>query len=425
MSLVVFFTEMLQLARQEIAELFLGLVLLLLVNKSMEKSKWTLLFLIFTFSLVLSHYGLTYLFIGMIVVTWAASFLISKIKPGTVSDLNRRLTPLILIGMAGLLCHMVHRHVKCRPVPDHGHGRGQDRQPICRVGNDLYLTPATIPGTATNLTTGQTNEANGITQPLAIITTSKVSILHDNYLYILLATQAMIVLGILSSLLFKGTFKFTREYYTLAFINVSLLALALVVPMFASSLNTTRLYQITLIFLAPFIVAGWVNFFRLPELVTRRTIRGLLPASLALLSIFLVVYLVFNTGLIFEVFKDVPMSYSLNNKNENMTYTIYNTMEVAGAEWMLDKRAEIARANNESFIPPVFSDTTHMLLLQDWNATRSYKMPNKYMLPTDTVESICLFGHVQYSEQRGCQCLLEWRTPELLYGGHVTDQGWP
>jgi uncharacterized membrane protein len=99
------------------------------------------------------------------------------------------------------------------------------------------------------------------------------------------------------------------------------------------------------------------------------------PVALKLFAVLMVVYLVFNTGLIFELFKDVPMSYSLNKKGENITYTIYNSMEVQGAEWLLHSRDTMTQASNVSYVAPIFCDMNNKLLLQDWNASRSYDMP--------------------------------------------------
>ncbi len=98
-SLVVFFTEMLQLARQEIAELFLALVVLVILDRGMEKARWSFLFLAFGLGLVMSHYGLTYIFIGTIVAGWALVYVVSKLRRDTVRDMNRRLGPVLIVAV--------------------------------------------------------------------------------------------------------------------------------------------------------------------------------------------------------------------------------------------------------------------------------------------------------------------------------------
>ncbi len=166
-----------------------------------------------------------------------------------------------------------------------------------------------------------------------------------------------------------------REFYALAFVNVMMLGVALVLPNFANALNTTRVYQIALIFLAPFFVLGWVNVFKAVGKLTKRSMSGTVSVAIALLSIFLVLYLIFNTGLIFEVAKDVPMSYSLDKQGANVSYTIYNPLEKAGALWTLDVQQTIYLAQNKTYMPPIFSDIYRSLFLQDWNTSRSYLLP--------------------------------------------------
>jgi len=70
MSLFVFYTEMLALARQQIAELFLALILLVMADKKIKGMHKSLLFVIFSFSLVVSHYGLSYIFMLMLFLSF-------------------------------------------------------------------------------------------------------------------------------------------------------------------------------------------------------------------------------------------------------------------------------------------------------------------------------------------------------------------
>ena len=65
-----FYTEMLAMAREEIAELFLVALLLLLVDKEMRRVPQFLLFGLFGFSLIVSHYALTYMFLFCFILAW-------------------------------------------------------------------------------------------------------------------------------------------------------------------------------------------------------------------------------------------------------------------------------------------------------------------------------------------------------------------
>lgn len=69
-SLFMFYTEMLQLARQQIAELFFVLLILLMIDKNMDKTKRAFLSIVFGVSLVVSHYGLSYIYMFCLISAW-------------------------------------------------------------------------------------------------------------------------------------------------------------------------------------------------------------------------------------------------------------------------------------------------------------------------------------------------------------------
>ena len=62
------------MARQEIAELFFVALLLLLVDKQMRRTPRYFLFGLFGFSLIVSHYATTYIFLFCFVVAWLSAF---------------------------------------------------------------------------------------------------------------------------------------------------------------------------------------------------------------------------------------------------------------------------------------------------------------------------------------------------------------
>jgi uncharacterized membrane protein len=78
MSLAMSFGEMTALARQEIAELFLVLLILLMIDKNMDKTKRSFLFIVFGISLVVSHYGLSYLYMLCLISSWLILVLVEN-----------------------------------------------------------------------------------------------------------------------------------------------------------------------------------------------------------------------------------------------------------------------------------------------------------------------------------------------------------
>ncbi len=78
MSMLVFFTEMVALARQQIAELFFVLIILLIVEQKLSSVKKTVLIIIFSLSLIVSHYGLSYICIAFLGIGWLFVILASN-----------------------------------------------------------------------------------------------------------------------------------------------------------------------------------------------------------------------------------------------------------------------------------------------------------------------------------------------------------
>ena len=94
-------------------------------------------------------------------------------------------------------------------------------------------------------------------------------------------------------------------------------------PFFASALNTSRLYQISLILLAPFGIIGGI------ALTSRlRNLSDPCNHSLHIVAIFLGIFLLFNCGWVYEVCQDESTSFALNS---SLDYPVFNKQEVLGS----------------------------------------------------------------------------------------------
>jgi len=199
------------------------------------------------------------------------------------------------------------------------------------------------------------------TQGLAIIKSSGTTVLYDIFKYMQILAQVFIVIGILSLLAGSKRMRYSLEHLLFAIISLTILVAGITVPFFASSLQTTRLYQISLIFLAPFFVVGWESVFALLGRAGAKINLRDKGLSLKFLSIFIVIYLSFNTGLIFERFGDVtPMSLSLNARQD---LPRFNHLEVAGSRWLAN--TAFANAGPEGSLNfTQYGDGYRCLLLQ-------------------------------------------------------------
>jgi uncharacterized membrane protein len=136
-----------------------------------------------------------------------------------------------------------------------------------------------------------------------------------------------------------GEERFPLQYAAIMLTSAFILAMAFLVPYFASSLNATRLYHITLLVLAPLCVLG----FDVLSGGIRGVVRKLHPVRLktrfspklsgCLVLVVLIPYFLFTTGFVFAIANDAPYSFALALNRMDGPY--YGELEASGVKWVL------------------------------------------------------------------------------------------
>ena len=331
MALHTSFSEMPTLARQEIAELFLVLLILLMVDKNMDKTKRSFLFIVFGISLVVSHYGTAYIYMFCLISTWLllvlaessegqklrddfyAKFSRKSEKPtsnpisSNAKDRAIHSTFVLLFIVFTLTWYMYVSSSSVFNV-------------IVHIGDHIassIFTDFLNPGAAEGLH--------------LLMSQPKSGLLHEVNRVINYLNQIFIVIGCVVVLKWRKM-KFERDYSAFSVINLGILFASIVVPFFASSLNMVRVYQITLIFLAPFCVIGSITVLRVIGKIVRvswtdKRVRS----SLKILSVYFVIFLLYQTGVVFYAAEGQSSSISLNSTADGYCY---NDQEVSGATWL-------------------------------------------------------------------------------------------
>lgn len=302
-SLYTYFTEMLALARQIVVELYLALIILLIFSNLDRNRRYTLL-LIFTFSLIVSHYGTTYLFLFSLILAFIVHSLIYRneraflIRPEYIA---------LFYAMVFIWYTLI--------------SSSSPFDTIVRTGNiilsNIYdlLDPYK-------------------TQGLYLIVKSYTG-LREFAKYYVLATQAMIVIGILWLVFNIKKIKFNNEFVSLALVWFAFDIYGLVLPYFSNALNATRLYQLTLFFLSPFEVIGFLAIvgvlskltsFKLSEKITMKS-----------LATFLAVYLIITSGVLFYIAKDEPYPAYFDKKISAPRWT---DGEIISGLWIKNHRKD-------------------------------------------------------------------------------------
>ena len=350
--LSIFSPGMVTLARQEIAELFLVLLMLLMIDKNINTIKRSLLFIVFGISMVVSHYGLSYIFMFTLITAWIILVLIdapaiqrlrdnfhakfSRYKreklagnPISLNTEDRKIssTFVLLFVVFALTWYM---YVSSSSVFN----------AIVHIGDHI----------ASSIFTDFLNPE--ATQGLSILLSETISPLHEVSKFLHHITQFFIVVGIFKLVLRGRGMKFQDEYAVFSVLNLMLLLACITVPHFSGALNTSRFYRITLIFLAPFCVIGGVTVFRSVSKAFKcishkffnitdiaKNNHANLQTSLKLLSIFFVIFCLFNTGFIYTITGELVYPLSVNRMAKTNEITMLDKertykCDAFSAEWL-------------------------------------------------------------------------------------------
>lgn len=354
MAVYMFYCDMLELARQQIAELFFVLLILIIVSSKSDKMKKSLLLVIFGFSLMVSHYGLSYISMYLMLGTAILLYLIYKsplkdlraynmLKRKIIDDNNFKsfltLNFTLLIVISGISWYMYT----------------SDSSPfvsVLNLFNQMF-------GSVSNLVDPT------YSQGLSIATSKEPFLTQQITKYLFLISQFLVVIGV-TTVLSKKT-KFGIEYRLLSLFSLSILILALILPYLSSALQTSRLYQIMLLILSPFVVLGSLKLIDILSKITRIKINK--NTGLYIISIFLAIFFLFNSGVVYKSVNEIQPSMTLMALDKSFDYPVFSDAETAGAVWL-------SNFNNNKTIN---ADRYRILLLAGYNGESvSAIVPHNY-----------------------------------------------
>lgn len=155
--------------------------------------------------------------------------------------------------------------------------------------------------------------------------------------------QALITLEVIALLYrrFRGTsIRPTWEFLALALVNFGLLVVSVVVPYFSSEFNISRLYSISLLFLAPFGVLG-VKALLEPIKGFKVGLRSD-TFWLRLVGIFALVFLLFNVGFVAAATNEpTQLAFAFTS---SPSWPVYSQFEFSGGFWL------VSHATSNTFV---------------------------------------------------------------------------
>jgi uncharacterized membrane protein len=327
-AMPVFYGEMNNLMRQQIAELFLALILLVIFYKGLRGVSKSLLLIMFGFSVVISHYAISYILLFMLVGAFVTIFAI-RLKRN-----NYNYSYVISLNIIGLLI--------VTSLAWYIFVSNQPFVALVNIGNHLI----------NSIFGGSVLEKSYDLNILRLLGFQSIPGFWGNVQrFFFLITSFFMIIGFIR--LAISTFKqrsndISRLYFTFAAPAMTMLFLATVIPLVAVSWNMTRIYHVALFILSPMVVTGALTFFRWITRIMKLTSHSwLVENSLSIVSVIVIIpYYIINTGVMNEITNDIPRSLSISltrmvdSRNADPSIGGYaafiHKQEVISSQWLRD-----------------------------------------------------------------------------------------
>lgn len=360
MSVPTFSLELVSLGRQQFAELFFTLIILLLTERRINGLSKSIMLVIFGLGVSISHYTLGFInlaYMGavviLIVILRSRIFIsywekLTKSTGGLPPSLRstgldaltvKSLTLSFLIILA--LSFVWYALVASGTNLDFFVGTLAILME--KIGINLEGMIALKGDVARYLFAGQSDIL--ITAALGL-DFSQASLPGKIFRIIQYLTQLLIVAGGVRLVVKPSGLNFRREHLAFSLVSALILAGCIVLPWFSNILNVTRWYHITLITLCPFLVIGARSLWEVGRWLGSRLKSVTLQTSLCehyvnwLVLPILLIYFIFTSGLVFELSGksdtnavDTPYSFALSSNRLDLT-GIFNYRDGAAARWL-------------------------------------------------------------------------------------------
>jgi uncharacterized membrane protein len=332
-----FFLDLPQLARQEIAELFLVLVLLLLVSNEIKGVAKANLLLVFSCAMIVSHYSLSVIYIGIFLATALAMNLIYSLEAlgvrnkvsksarlgreeDTVSKNGNRSETLSLAFVFLLMVVAFVWYSYAASGSIFSSLAATQQYFFGRFTADLGVSGST-----------------GLAAAVATIPGP----LHEAATWVRFLFEFFIVVGLMVTVSRRGRLKAKETYLCIGFGSFALLVASAVLPNLGSTLNIDRFYQIATLTLAPFSIVGGIFLIDAAQKYLLAPRKPSFKVSIRVVAVLLLISFLFESSLLYQV---IEHDSGIPALNPTINWPIFNTQELVGANWWH------AVKNNSSFI---------------------------------------------------------------------------
>jgi uncharacterized membrane protein len=324
-----FFTEMVSLARQEIAELFLVLFLLVIFSKKFSRTTQWFLLILFAGSMIVSHYGLAYLFLIQLIIVFvllavAESGLLNLVRlklfggsPAVKSMATVRSSSTNIRKNSAITARLVLIFLAMTFAWYAYAAKGLSLS---------YFVQTLLKSITTNFFSSAASQASAKLQSpptLLALITSRLNT----------CATLFVLLGVVAAFVHRRRMGIDKTYLAFAISSGGLALLTFALPLLDTAWNISRLHHFTLIILAPFCVLGIMMLVRIPGLISKTGggSSALKNISYMVASVFLVILLLLNTGFISALAREPMLSPSLFHEDLPL---FVRGGDIVGAKWL-------------------------------------------------------------------------------------------
>lgn len=332
---------------QYIGEFFLSLLILTSFDNKLDGKKKIIFTIVFGLSMILSHYGTSYLFLIVYMIGgYIVVFFLNMLSPGKTVDGYQESGQPIFLNKFVIIILLVFLFLWYTYI-----GGGHTLDTVLRI------IKSGINGFSNFFSQNPFSQSSDL--QMAAGGSASLSLWRKVHWSIFVISVVLMGLGFLKTL-FKpkvNKFNFTNGYLALAGMSFFILFISVILPNFVIYYNATRMYHLTLIFISPFFIVGLVQI-----LDTCEFIHGKIKGKLNLLINFnasnakkavtmytailciLLSYFLLNSGIVYEIVGDTPSDLSVSynrckNSNNPALVTGYyqwswNISEIMGGKWL-------------------------------------------------------------------------------------------
>ena len=319
MSLHTFFLILSRMTRAGIAELFLALFALSITDKNISGAKKSLLSIIFALSIVVSHYGTSYLLMFALIASVLLLVLFRKFLAFPTIKEKISISPIFsILYVVSLLAWY------------------------------MYISASSSFETLVKFLNHMVSEMSAMFSPetsysvYALIKDWPFSVEVSRNLIII--AYIFITVGVIDLIwnIFKK--KEIKVHAGFAALSIAFLGIALATFLPTKEFNPARILHLSLVFLAPFLVTGFLKINRFGKMQNK---------AYPILAVFLIIFFLFNIGFISEVFIkgddfspniliSKPRASDINDAQFiSVFYGFYYTeQDVSSAKWLSKLRED-------------------------------------------------------------------------------------